>query len=240
MVWLLVGHLLGVKANLCLHNSQYSFLLCFNHWTKLLEETQTMTGCQFSKVFLKWHCLNVEVNVLRPTWLRHVPFLVNELNTAGADARMVQGFVRSSFGTTHPAYIRCWKKWEMVIFKSVNSAALWQKMGRVKSKVSISNPNETANGGGPSWSTFPVKHIDIDLAVESIVFQSLEYRPTKSHVCYYHCAPLRQRGQLHYTPQASTLNFETLLLPTKSICLTGKVPLLHKWPPPLTLSHCPC
>lgn len=26
---------LGVKANLCLHNSQYSFLLCFSHWTKL-------------------------------------------------------------------------------------------------------------------------------------------------------------------------------------------------------------
>lgn len=28
-------YLLGVKANLCLHNSQYSFLLCFSHWTKL-------------------------------------------------------------------------------------------------------------------------------------------------------------------------------------------------------------
>lgn len=28
-------YLLGVKANLCLHNSQYSFLLCFSHCTKL-------------------------------------------------------------------------------------------------------------------------------------------------------------------------------------------------------------
>lgn len=28
-------NLLGVKANLCLHNSQYSFLLCFNHCSKL-------------------------------------------------------------------------------------------------------------------------------------------------------------------------------------------------------------
>lgn len=30
-----VGYLLGVKANLCLHNSQYSFLLCLSHCTKL-------------------------------------------------------------------------------------------------------------------------------------------------------------------------------------------------------------
>lgn len=28
-------YLLGVKANLCLHNSQYSFRLCFSHCTKL-------------------------------------------------------------------------------------------------------------------------------------------------------------------------------------------------------------
>lgn len=30
-----VIYLLGVNANLCLHNSQYSFLLCFSHCTKL-------------------------------------------------------------------------------------------------------------------------------------------------------------------------------------------------------------
>lgn len=30
-----VIYLLGVKANLCLHNSQYSFRLCFSHCTKL-------------------------------------------------------------------------------------------------------------------------------------------------------------------------------------------------------------
>lgn len=31
-------HLLGVKANLCLHSSQYSFLLCLSHWTKLQQK----------------------------------------------------------------------------------------------------------------------------------------------------------------------------------------------------------
>lgn len=50
---MLCSNLLGVKANLCLHNSQYSFLLYFNHCTKLENEKQQMSLNPF--FYINWY-----------------------------------------------------------------------------------------------------------------------------------------------------------------------------------------
>lgn len=50
---MLCSNLLGVKANLCLHNSQYSFLLYFNHCTKLENEKQQMSLNPFFYIDIK-------------------------------------------------------------------------------------------------------------------------------------------------------------------------------------------
>ena len=61
------GNLLGVNANLCLHNSQYSFLLYFNHCTRLKFKTHIYNWCNIYNDFMEFLAmqgLNIEKNCI--------------------------------------------------------------------------------------------------------------------------------------------------------------------------------
>lgn len=96
-------YLLGVKANLCLHNSQYSFLLCLSHCTKLWKHKRKQAWGWWSDVCEKaleiqlhfpftqgknnnsWNSIvGFTVTLMRPPELRSYSLSFRQMGVAGS------------------------------------------------------------------------------------------------------------------------------------------------------------